>query len=144
MYEYDLFAVVNHEGQLENGHYTNFARFQNEVRPCPVVTEWSRSFSWLQWYRFDDDKYVPHGRFRGLGLTMDGHRVARSSLSACLGSTTNAYMCFYVKRHLDYKPDMKPTYRVARENDIVREQEQEKLREMARMKEVDDALMATI
>ncbi|KAI6160202.1 hypothetical protein EDD17DRAFT_1605999 [Pisolithus thermaeus] len=53
-------------------------------------------------------------------------------------------MCFYVKRHLDYKPYMKPTYRVARENDIVREQEQEKMRELARMKEVDDALMATI
>lgn len=32
MYEYDLFAVINHEGQMENGHYTNFARFQDEVR----------------------------------------------------------------------------------------------------------------
>ena len=31
MYEYDLFAVINHEGQLDNGHYTNFARFQDEV-----------------------------------------------------------------------------------------------------------------
>ncbi|KAG6330328.1 hypothetical protein ID866_8763 [Astraeus odoratus] len=106
MYEYELFAVINHEGQMENGHYTNFARFQDE------------------WYRFDDDK------------------VTHSSLGDCLNS--NAYMCFYVKRYLDYKPYMKPTYRVARENDIVREQEQEKLREMARMKEVDDALMATI
>ncbi|KAL4074742.1 hypothetical protein V8B97DRAFT_1868021 [Scleroderma yunnanense] len=106
MYEYDLFAVINHEGQMENGHYTNFARFQDE------------------WYRFDDDK------------------VTLSSLGSCLSS--NAYMCFYAKRHLDYKPHMKPTYRVARDNDIVKEQEQEKLREMARMKEVDDALMATI
>ncbi|KAH7884812.1 hypothetical protein F5I97DRAFT_2039828, partial [Phlebopus sp. FC_14] len=106
MYEYDLFAVINHEGQMENGHYTNFARFHDE------------------WYRFDDDK------------------VTLSNLGACLGS--NAYMCFYVKRHLDYKPYMKPTYRVARENDIVREQEQEKLKEAARMKEVDDALMAMI
>ncbi|KAI5995829.1 hypothetical protein F5J12DRAFT_907170 [Pisolithus orientalis] len=106
MYEYDLFAVINHEGQMENGHYTNFARFQDE------------------WYRFDDEK------------------VTLSSLGTCLNS--NAYMCFYVKRHLDYKPYMKPTYLVARENDIVREQEQEKMRELARMKEVDDALMATI
>ena len=31
MYEYDLFAVINHEGQIDNGHYTNFARFQDEV-----------------------------------------------------------------------------------------------------------------
>lgn len=32
MYEYDLFAVINHEGKLNNGHYTNFARYQDEVR----------------------------------------------------------------------------------------------------------------
>lgn len=32
MYEYDLFAVINHEGQIDNGHYTNYARFQDEVR----------------------------------------------------------------------------------------------------------------
>lgn len=31
MYEYDLFAVINHEGQMNNGHYTNFARFGDEV-----------------------------------------------------------------------------------------------------------------
>jgi ubiquitin C-terminal hydrolase len=31
MYEYDLFAVINHEGKMNNGHYTNFARFQDEV-----------------------------------------------------------------------------------------------------------------
>lgn len=31
MYEYDLFAVINHEGQMDNGHYTNFARFRDEV-----------------------------------------------------------------------------------------------------------------
>ncbi|KAF8124813.1 hypothetical protein EV363DRAFT_1403077 [Boletus edulis] len=99
MYEYDLFAVINHEGQMDNGHYTNFARFRDE------------------W-------------------------VTLSTLGACLNS--NAYMCFYVKRHLEYKPNMKPTYRVTRDNDIVREQEQEKLKEMARQKEVDDALMATI
>lgn len=32
MYEYDLFAVINHEGRMDNGHYTNFARFRDEVR----------------------------------------------------------------------------------------------------------------
>lgn len=31
MYEYDLFAVINHEGQMNNGHYTNFARYCDEV-----------------------------------------------------------------------------------------------------------------
>ncbi|KAI0058599.1 cysteine proteinase [Artomyces pyxidatus] len=41
LYEYDLFAVVNHEGQIDNGHYTNFARFQDA------------------WYRFDDEKVTP-------------------------------------------------------------------------------------
>ena len=32
LYEYDLFAVINHDGQIDNGHYTSFARFQDEVR----------------------------------------------------------------------------------------------------------------
>ncbi|VDC04805.1 unnamed protein product [Peniophora sp. CBMAI 1063] len=41
MYEYDLFAIVNHEGDLNTGHYTNFARFEDE------------------WYKFDDDKVTP-------------------------------------------------------------------------------------
>jgi len=31
MYEYDLFAVINHEGHMNNGHYTNFARYCDEV-----------------------------------------------------------------------------------------------------------------
>lgn len=31
MYEYDLFTVVNHEGQIDNGHYTNFARIGDDV-----------------------------------------------------------------------------------------------------------------
>jgi ubiquitin carboxyl-terminal hydrolase 22/27/51 len=33
MYDYDLFAVINHEGQMDNGHYTNYARLQDEVGP---------------------------------------------------------------------------------------------------------------
>ncbi|TFK34607.1 cysteine proteinase [Crucibulum laeve] len=106
MYEYDLFAVINHEGQLNNGHYTNFARFQDE------------------WYRFDDDK------------------VTHSSLGECLRSA--AYMCFYVKRHLDYKPYVTPSYVLTRETEAVREKELEKEKEAARMKEVEDALLATV
>ena len=31
LYEYDLIAVVDHEGQVNTGHYTNFARFEDEV-----------------------------------------------------------------------------------------------------------------
>jgi hypothetical protein len=31
LYEYELFAVVNHEGAMNTGHYTNFARFGDEV-----------------------------------------------------------------------------------------------------------------
>jgi len=106
MYEYDLFAVINHEGQMDNGHYTNFARFQDE------------------WYRFDDDK------------------VTHSNLGACLDSP--AYMCFYVKRHLDYKPYMTPSYVLTRETAAVREREMEREKEAARMKEVEDALLATV
>ena len=32
LYDYELFAMVNHEGQIDNGHYTSFARFQDTVR----------------------------------------------------------------------------------------------------------------
>ncbi|KAF8344708.1 hypothetical protein F5887DRAFT_969390 [Amanita rubescens] len=106
MYEYDLFAVINHEGQMNNGHYTNFARFGDE------------------WYRFDDDK------------------VTHTSLGACLKSA--AYMCFYVKRHLDYKPVMTPSYVRAREAEAAKEREMEKEKEAARMKELEDALLATV
>ncbi|KDR78670.1 hypothetical protein GALMADRAFT_244157 [Galerina marginata CBS 339.88] len=106
MCEYDLFAVINHEGQIDNGHYTNFARIKDE------------------WYRFDDDKVAP------------------SSLGACLNS--HAYMCFYVKRHLDYKPNMTPSYVLTRENEAQREKELEKEKEAARMKELEDDLLSTL
>lgn len=103
MYEYDLFAVICHDGQIDNGHYTCFARYQDE------------------WYYFDDDK------------------VTHSSLGACLKS--QAYMCFYVKRHLDYKPYVTPSYVVAREAEAIKEKEREREREAALTKEVDDALL---
>jgi len=35
LYDYELFAVINHEGQIDNGHYTSFARFQDTVRHLP-------------------------------------------------------------------------------------------------------------
>ncbi|KAJ6568652.1 hypothetical protein B0H19DRAFT_1024019 [Mycena capillaripes] len=106
MYEYDLFAVINHEGQINNGHYTNYARFEDE------------------WYRFDDDTVTP------------------ASLGSVLASP--AYMCFYVKRHLDYKPYTTPTYVLTRETEAVREKEIEREKELARVKEFEEALLATV
>ena len=35
LYDYELFALINHEGQIDNGHYTSFARFQDTVRHPP-------------------------------------------------------------------------------------------------------------
>ncbi|KAG6918424.1 hypothetical protein DXG01_014603 [Tephrocybe rancida] len=105
MFDYDLFAVINHEGKMDNGHYTNFARYQDE------------------WCRFDDEKVTP------------------TSLGACLSSP--AYMCFYVKRYLDFRVETRPTYVLARETEAVKEKEKEK-KEAARMKEVEDALLATV
>ncbi|OCH94803.1 cysteine proteinase [Obba rivulosa] len=103
IYEYDLFCVVCHEGQIDNGHYTCFARSHDE------------------WYRYDDDK------------------VSHSSLGACLGS--QAYMCFYVKRRLEYEPYATPSYKKAREAEAIKEKERERA---ARMREVEDDLLATV
>ncbi|KAG8934774.1 hypothetical protein FRC01_000455 [Tulasnella sp. 417] len=77
MYEYELFAVVNHEGQVNTGHYTNYARFED------------------QWYHFNDEK------------------VTSATLRDCLKS--RAYMCVYVKRHLDYKQHQIPSYILAQQ-----------------------------
>ncbi|KAI9463201.1 hypothetical protein BJY52DRAFT_1253633 [Lactarius psammicola] len=51
LYDYELFAVINHEGQIDNGHYTSFARFQDT------------------WCRFDDDKVTPATLAEVLGTT---------------------------------------------------------------------------
>lgn len=53
-------------------------------------------------------------------------------------------MLFYVKRHLDYKPYTRPSYIVTREVEAVKEKEKEREEEAARMKEVEDALLATV
>jgi len=53
-------------------------------------------------------------------------------------------MCFYVKKHLDYKPYMTPTYVRSREAEIAKERQREKEKELERMKEVENDLLATI
>ncbi|KAH9850308.1 cysteine proteinase [Lenzites betulinus] len=106
LYDYDLFAVVCHEGQIDNGHYTCYARSHDE------------------WYRYDDGK------------------VAHSTLATCLNS--QAYMCFYVKRHLDYKPYVTPSYIVMREQEAIKEKEREREKEAARDKEVEEELLAAL
>ena len=72
-------------------------------------------------------------------------RVTHSTLGACLAS--QAYMCFYVKRHLHYKPWSTPSYVKTREAEAVKEKERERekeAKEAARMREVEDALLAAI
>ncbi|KIY72161.1 cysteine proteinase [Cylindrobasidium torrendii FP15055 ss-10] len=103
MYEYDLFAVINHEGNMSTGHYTNYARFGDE------------------WYRFDDDK------------------VTVASLGACLAS--NPYMCFYVKRRLEYKAHARPSYVISKESEAARAQNE---KERMKNQEIDDELLAVI
>ena len=56
-------------------------------------------------------------------------------------------MCFYVKRQLGYKPYSTPSYVKAREKEAVKERERERekeAKEAARMREVEDALLATV
>ncbi|CAO3588838.1 unnamed protein product [Absidia cylindrospora] len=62
---YTLFAVVNHQGRMDTGHYTMFARHREE------------------WFKFDD------------------HHVTMAYQRDVLES--KAYMCFYVKKILDYE-----------------------------------------
>lgn len=62
---YTLFAVVNHQGKMDTGHYTMFAKHRNE------------------WFRFDD------------------HNVTVAYQKDVLES--KAYMCFYIKKSLEYE-----------------------------------------
>ncbi|KAH6909348.1 hypothetical protein BKA70DRAFT_1400237 [Coprinopsis sp. MPI-PUGE-AT-0042] len=98
LYEYDLFAVICHHGQIDNGHYINYARFEDE------------------WYCFDDDK------------------VTHSNLAECLNS--NPYMCFYVKRHLDYKQYMTPSYVLVQKHEAEKEAKEKEMK--GRAKEVKE------
>nr|VWO95161.1 Uncharacterized protein [Ganoderma boninense] len=188
MYDYDLFAVVCHEGQIDNGHYTCFARSHDEVRPLPIsvsrlhssspsacdavcspalaLTLTARHAAGCVAIAFLPD--TRHPRIRRtvvpirrrqvrarllsslhagslsliLPLLLRSHRVTHSTLGTCLSS--QAYMCFYVKRHLDYRPYVTPSYITAREQEAVKEKEREREKEAARMREVDDALLAAI
>lgn len=36
LYEYELFAIISHEGTIDNGHYTSYAKYDNEV--CPSLS----------------------------------------------------------------------------------------------------------
>ena len=203
LYEYDLFAVVCHEGQIDNGHYTCFARSHDEVRPLspfvlsgtpfrrfslssalaashlarrlrsnrctasppsrwPVPCVPSRAFAhrrarsgtgtmttstcflastWRSRHAHIQCAHRSRPRPRARTLLVS-HRVTHSTLGACLNS--QAYMCFYVKRHLDYKPYVTPSYVVTREQEAVKEKEREREKEAARNKEFDDALAALI
>ena len=53
-------------------------------------------------------------------------------------------MCFYVKRQLDYKPYVLPSYIQAREAEMAKEKEKEREKLRAREKEVEDELLASI
>jgi ubiquitin carboxyl-terminal hydrolase 22/27/51 len=139
LYDYELFAVVNHEGQIDNGHYTSFARFQDTVRAdlsLPLAaTHHTYSLISLpcQWCRFDDDKVTP------------------ATLAEVLGTKAPIYMAFYVKRRLDYKPHITPSYVLTRESEAVREREAlaakarvEQAQAREREREVEDELLATV
>jgi ubiquitin C-terminal hydrolase len=58
LYEYDLFGVICHEGQIDNGHYISYARFGDEVLVPFLIFDRKCCSNSMQWYRFDDDKYV--------------------------------------------------------------------------------------
>jgi ubiquitin carboxyl-terminal hydrolase 22/27/51 len=81
LYVYDLFAVVTHEGKLDNGHY------------------WADVLSEDEWWHCDDDKgglifFVPVSDRRA------ERPVTPTTLRDVLGQ--KAYMLFYVKRTLAY------------------------------------------
>ena len=74
-----------------------------------------------------------------------------ATLANVLGTSAPIYMAFYVKRRLDYKPHITPSYVLTRESEAVREreamaakakQEQEQARELER--EVDNELLAMV
>ena len=129
--------MINHEGQIDNGHYTSFARFQDTVRhptPFPPFTVKRLTLAPTQkWCRFDDDKVTP------------------ATLAGVLGASSPIYMAFYVKRRLDYKPHITPSYVLTRESEAVREREALAAKERAereqareREREVDNELLAMV
>ena len=69
-------------------------------------------------------------------------RVTHATLSQVLSSV--AYMLFYVKRNLDYKPTTRPTYVITRETEALREKEREREKELKLSQEIDDELMSML
>jgi ubiquitin carboxyl-terminal hydrolase 22/27/51 len=49
--------------------------------------------------------------------------VTPATLAGVLGASAPIYMAFYVKRRLDYKPHITPSYVLTRESEAVRERE---------------------
>ncbi|KAJ1881518.1 hypothetical protein LPJ66_011305, partial [Kickxella alabastrina] len=76
--QYALFAVIDHIGHLDTGHYTAYAKHRG------------------QWFKFDDAAVTPADIRDVLGLADETR--ARQGLSA----KGRAYMAFYVKTTLDY------------------------------------------
>lgn len=85
LFEYDLFAVVTHEGKLDNGHY------------------WADVLSGDEWWHCDDDKGASSNPGDCSELTV----VTPTSLKDVLSQ--RAYMLFYVKRSLAYAQPMSKT-----------------------------------
>ena len=87
LYGYDLFAVVTHEGKLDNGHY------------------WADVLNGGEWWHCDDDKGgEPPMAMTPLAMIADEGVVTPTSLKAVLEQ--KAYMLFYVKRSLAYARPM--------------------------------------
>lgn len=68
-----------------------------------------------------------------------------ATLAGVLGASAPIYMAFYVKRRLDYKPHITPSYVLTREIEAVRERERELAKARAeqeqareREREIDD------
>jgi ubiquitin carboxyl-terminal hydrolase 22/27/51 len=57
---------------------------------------------------------------------------------------STAYLLFYVKRSLDYKPLVKPTYVITRETEALKEKEREREKEMKLSQEIDEELMSIL
>ncbi|KAJ2462660.1 hypothetical protein GGI02_005413, partial [Coemansia sp. RSA 2322] len=81
---YSLFAIVDHVGQLDTGHYTAFARHR------------------ARWFRFDDGAAAP-ADVRDVLALPDAAAAARGAASkGGAAPKGRAYMAFYVKAVLDY------------------------------------------
>ncbi|KAI9442831.1 hypothetical protein BJY52DRAFT_1374230 [Lactarius psammicola] len=114
---YDYYELFNHEDQIDNGHYTSFARFQDTVHAKIYLP-------------FDDDD-----------------RATPATLAEVLGTTAQIYLAFYVKRRLDYKPHTTPyvltwesELRLMREREALGAQQEQA---QAQMRESEDELLMT-